>query len=113
MPPPQQPFNPNHLIRFNARCPVCASTFDLQHLRILGEREQQVLTYIDCAECGTAMVSVLSMSPNGMIAQGVVTDLSPEELIDVHDTDNISMNDVLAAHEFLEAEGQPLFPKKS
>lgn len=107
------PPNPNHLIRFNARCPVCEQTYDMQHLRILGERDQQVLTYIDCANCSTAMLSILSISPQGMTAQGAVTDLTPEEVIDSEELKPVSAEDVLLIHQYLDSGGQPLFPRKT
>jgi hypothetical protein len=103
-----QPFNPNNLIRFNARCPICQSPYDMQKLRILGEREQQLLAYIDCPVCSTAMLTILSLGPSGMTAQGVVTDLSVDEVVEMDDWDHITTNDVLAIHEFLEADRLPI-----
>jgi xanthine dehydrogenase molybdopterin-binding subunit B len=85
----------------------------MQHLRILGERDQQVLTYIDCAHCSTAMVSILSISPQGMTAQGVITDLTPEEVVDSEDLKPVSSDDVLLIHQYLDNGGQPLFPRKT
>lgn len=105
MPPqfPQQPqFNPNQLLKLNARCPICGNLYDLQKLRIIGEREQQVLAYIDCATCSTALVSILSMSPNGMTAQGLVTDLSVEEIVDSEAMRAVQADDILDLHEYLE-----------
>ena len=100
---PQQPqFNPNHLLKLNARCPICGNLYDLQKLRIIGEREQQVLAYIDCTTCSTALLSILSMSPNGMTAHGLVTDLSVEEVVDSEAWNMVKADDVLDLHEFLE-----------
>lgn len=103
-----QPFNPNNLIRFNARCPICQSPYDMQKLRILGEREQQLLAYIDCANCGTAMLTILSVGPTGMTAQGVVTDLSVDEVFESDEWNRITTDDVLSMHEFLESDQLPI-----
>lgn len=103
MPLPQQPqFNPNHLLKLNARCPVCGNLYDLQKLRIIGERDQQILAYIDCGTCSTALLSILSMNPNGMTAHGLVTDLSVEEVIDSEAWRHVQADDVLDLHEFLD-----------
>lgn len=100
---PQQPhFNPNHLLKLNARCPICGNLYDLQKLRIIGERDQQILAYIDCATCSTALLSILSMSPNGMTAHGLVTDLSVEEVVDSEAWRQVKADDVLDLHEFLD-----------
>lgn len=109
--PPQVPFN-NNILRFNVRCPICANMYDLQKLHILGEREQQVLAYIDCANCGTALISILSMTAGGMTAQGLVTDLTIEEVVDSEEWEKVSMNDVLDTHELLEQD-RPLWTGKS
>lgn len=107
--PSQPPFNPNHLLKLNARCPVCSNLYDLQKLRIIGEREQQILAYIDCQTCSTALLSVLSMNPNGMTAQGLVTDLTVEEIVDMDARRAVSDDDVLNLHEFLEMNTPGLF----
>lgn len=101
-PQPPAPFNPSHLLRLNARCPICGNVYDLQKLRIIGEREGQVLAYIDCATCSTALLSILTMSPNGMTAHGLVTDLSPEEVVEAEGWTTVSSDDVLDMHEFLD-----------
>lgn len=110
-PPNQPPFHHN-MLKFNVRCPICSNAYDMQKLKILGEREQQVLAYIECASCGTALVSILSMTPSGMNAQGLVTDLTVEEVVDSEEWNPISMNNVLEVHELLEAD-QPLWSSKS
>lgn len=102
--PPQPPFNPSHLLRLNARCPVCGNVYDLQKLRIIGEREGQVLAYIDCGTCSTALLSILTMNPNGMTAHGLVTDLSVEEVVDSEAWRPVSADDALDIHEFLDSE---------
>ncbi len=103
MPPSQFPqFNPSHLLKLNAKCPICGNLYDLQKLRIIGERDQQILAYIDCSTCSTALLSIFSMSPNGMTAHGLVTDLSVEEVVDSEAWNQIKDDDVLELHEFLD-----------
>lgn len=98
-------FNPgSNLMRMNVRCPVCGHLYDLQRLKILGERDQQLLAYIDCHHCSTGLLSILSVSPSGMTAQGLVTDLTPDEIIDADEHGSINNNDVLDVHEHLESD---------
>lgn len=80
----------------------------MQKLKILGEREQQLLAYIDCATCSTAMITILSLGPSGMTAQGVVTDLSVEEVVESDAWNMVNTNDVLDIHEFLESDQLPI-----
>lgn len=96
-------------MRMNVRCPLCGHIYDLQRLKILGERDQQILAYIDCGHCSTGMVSILSVSPNGMTAQGLVTDLSPEEIVDAQDVTPVGHDDVLEIHERLDGNHSNFF----
>ena len=106
------PSNFNHnIIRLNVRCPICGDVYDWQRLKILGERDQQVLTFIDCAACSTAVLSVLSMGPNGMTAQGLVTDLTLEEVYDYSEEDLIGTDEVLEMHEILENNPKFIFQR--
>lgn len=113
MPPPSPQFNPNHLLKLNARCPVCSNLYDLQKLRIIGERDQQILAYIDCATCSTALLSILSMSANGMIARGLVTDLTVDEVVDSEQWRQVQADDVLDLHEFLDRDQPGIIAPRS
>ncbi|MBI2984385.1 MAG: hypothetical protein HYY50_02060 [Candidatus Kerfeldbacteria bacterium] len=104
------PSNFNHnIIRLSVRCPSCSNLYDWQRLRILGEKDQQLLAFIDCGVCGTALLSILSISPNGMTAQGLVTDLTVDEVIDLEDRRTIGPDDALEVHEMLEADDRSFF----
>lgn len=95
------PGNGHNLIRLNVRCPVCQNAFDFQRMRILGEREQQFLTFIDCTSCGTGLISILVMTPQGMTAQGLITDLTADEVSDLDGQPEVSTDDVLDVHALL------------
>ena len=93
----------------NVRCPVCGSQYNLQKLRILGERDQQLLAYIDCGVCSSALLSILSVGPTGMTAHGLVTDLTADEVVDSEQWRLVKADDVLELHEFLDTAAHQLF----
>lgn len=99
----------NHLAKLNVRCPNCSNLFDFQRLQILGERDQQVLTYIDCAVCGTSLMSILSLTPAGMTAQGLVTDLVADEIPAVENETPLNHDDVLELYNTLERDATLFF----
>ncbi|MFH0952085.1 MAG: hypothetical protein V1838_02735 [Patescibacteria group bacterium] len=94
------PNNPN--LRLNGRCPVCQTMYSFQNLRVLGEKDQQVLTYIQCSHCSSGVVSVLSLNPFGLKASGVITDLNADEILELEGADNITDDEVMDIHEVLE-----------
>lgn len=93
-------FNSN--LRMNGRCPVCNSMYDLQKFKILAEKDQNVLTYIQCGQCGSAVLSMLTMNPQGLQAVGVVTDLSSDEVVNFEQGRPVSTDDVIKVHELLD-----------
>ncbi|MFC1662713.1 hypothetical protein ACFL04_00925 [Patescibacteria group bacterium] len=94
--------NPNSFnMRLNGRCPVCSTAYNFQNVRVLGEKDQQVLTFIQCSHCGSGVVSVLSMNPLGLKASGVITDLSAEEIIGLDGADDVTDDDVMDIHEIM------------
>ena len=97
----------NSSLRFSASCPMCRMAYDFQHIRVIAEQDQSLLTHITCGNCGTGVITVLSMQPHGIIVMGMVTDLTPEEFHFLRGTD-IREDDVLEFYAFLQsAEGAP------
>lgn len=105
-------FNAYHSnLRMNGRCPICNTMYDLQKFKILAEREQNVLTYIQCSHCGSAILSVLSMQPQGLQAVGLVTDLTSDEVVNFESGEhNVSVDDVVDMHEALDKD-QNIIPQ--
>ncbi|MFH1367247.1 MAG: hypothetical protein ABIH38_04680 [Patescibacteria group bacterium] len=100
-----QPQSPGfRQMRLNGRCPICQAMYDFQKLQILGEQDQSILVYLECPVCSASILSVLSMDPRGMSAQGMVTDLTSEEVFDLGMEGIIEADDVLAMHELLESD---------
>ncbi len=103
----------NPLIRLNGKCPTCSTAYDFQRLRILGERDQAVLAFLECGACGTSVLSLLQASPGGLSSHLLVTDLTADEVEQRLDRDGtISPDDLIDFHEFLEADSalHPFLP---
>jgi hypothetical protein len=101
IPVPQ--FN-NPLIRLNGKCPTCQTVYDFQRLRILAEKDQAILAYLECGSCATSVLSLLHVGPNGLATHLLVTDLLPDEVERRLDRDrSVSANELIDLHQFLEA----------
>jgi hypothetical protein len=88
-------------LHLNGRCPVCNTMYDLQKFKIIAEREQNVLTYIQCSSCGSAVLSMLTAGQQGLQAVGLVTDLTLDEVIAFEGNDAVGPDDVIALHDRL------------
>lgn len=95
-------------MRLNGRCPICNTVYDLQKYRVIGERDHNILTYIQCSHCGSAMLSLMSMNQFGLQAIGLLTDLTGDEVLPFERGDEVTENDVISLHRALE-EDQNIF----
>ena len=87
----------------NGRCPACNTAYDFQRLRILAEKDQSLLTYLECGSCRTAVLSLLQLGALGLSAQVLVTDLTPDEVYRRLDVGRlITSDEVIELHTFLE-----------
>ncbi len=91
-------------MKIGGRCPICQAMYDFQSLQILGEKDHSILVFMQCHVCQASIVSILSLDPRGMSAQGMVTDLTPEEIIKAGFTESVSVDDVLEMHIVLKKE---------
>lgn len=89
-------------LHLNGRCPVCNTMYDLQKFRIIAERDQNVLTYIQCANCGSALLSMMTAGQQGLHAVGLVTDQTLEEVVRFERGGPVTADDVLGMHALLE-----------
>lgn len=98
-----QQFNVFHSnLHLNGRCPVCNTMYDLQQFKIIAERDQNVLTYITCASCGSAVLSMLTAGQQGLQAVGLVTDLTLDEVATFEQGGAVVADDVIRLHDLLE-----------
>jgi hypothetical protein len=94
----------NPLIRMNGRCPTCNTPYDFQRLRILAEKDQAVLAFLECGQCATSVLSLLHVGPNGLASHLLVTDLTADEVESRLDRDQAVTGDQLIdLHQYLEA----------
>lgn len=91
-------------MKIGGRCPICEAMYDFQSLQILAEKDHSLLVYMECSVCQASIVSILSLDPRGMSAQGLVTDLTPEEITKAGFAEPVSADDVLEMHEALKEE---------
>lgn len=96
-------FNVYHSnLHLNGRCPVCNTMYDLQKFQIIAERDQNVLTYIQCANCGSALLSMMTANPQGLRAVGLVTDQTVDEVVRFERGGPITADNAIEMHDLLE-----------
>lgn len=82
-------------------CPLCHAAFNPLKTQIVAEREDAHLLYLQCRQCGSAVVALVTNGAGGLNTVGAVTDLTSRELPVLQDREPIGMDDVIELHAWL------------
>lgn len=99
--PQQNPYSPQDHLRLISACPLCQTHYNPWQTRILEERDDAHLIYLQCRKCGSAVVALVLTSGFGVSSIGVVTDLTHEDVLRFKGATPITPDDVLDAHALL------------
>lgn len=88
-------FNSPLNLKLIKRCPICSVDYQPANIQVLDENEFGVLTYASCASCKANLLSKFTSLPQGVIGNAILTDLSPQEVLDFATDTAIEADDVL------------------
>ncbi len=88
-------------LRLIRTCPICNADYQQAAIQVLDESEFGVLTYATCQSCGANLLTRLAAMPQGVIGNAILTDLTPTEVSNFSDSDDLTGDDVLSIHESL------------
>jgi hypothetical protein len=83
------------------RCAVCGHHFASSDIRVLGRREHVWAMQVNCRECRTR--ALLLAVIDGKSAHPIYTDLDPDEWQRFKDLPPLSLDEVIAFHQFMQA----------
>lgn len=85
-----------------AACPLCQATYNPLKTKIVGERDDAHLLYLECRQCGSAVIALITAGLTGLNSIGAITDLTSGELFNLADENMIGDDDVLELHRWLQ-----------
>lgn len=83
-------------------CPVCQTSYYPWQAQVLEERQEAHLIYVECHKCGSGQVALIITSAVGVSTLGLVTDLTPGDVVKFTSSDQVSVDDVMEIHQLLE-----------
>lgn len=83
-------------------CPLCQSSYTPIGARILAERDDAHLLFLECRQCGTAVTALVTAGPQGLTSVGALTDLTSVEVLDFADRQSVTHDDVLDLFDWLD-----------
>ncbi|OGL94909.1 hypothetical protein A2348_05480 [Candidatus Uhrbacteria bacterium RIFOXYB12_FULL_58_10] len=84
-------------------CPLCETKYAPAQARVLSEQDDTRLIHATCKKCGSATLALVVEGEAGGSTVGLVTDLSYDDVLRFHRGGRVSTDDVIEAHEGLEA----------
>ena len=85
-------------LKIISQCPVCDTKFNARQSRILEDRDDAHLVYLNCRKCLNSVIAVIRFGLQGISSIGMVTDLSYDEVLRFKEGDAVSVDDVLDVH---------------
>ncbi len=98
------PFNNKRLFEISGLipyCPVCEYRYKPLEARLLDEKEDICLIYINCKRCRASLLALIVDNQLGVSSFCLVTDLNMNEVMKFKDSAAISVDEVLELHSAL------------
>lgn len=83
-------------------CPLCQAHYNPLKTQIMAERDDSHLLFLECRQCGSAVVAVVTSGMSGLTSVGMVTDLTSQELFPSQHHHPVSADDVITLYQWLE-----------
>jgi len=89
-------------LRMLSACPMCQTAYHPLKTRVVAERGDAHLLYLECRQCSSAVVAIVTAGNSGLQSVGAVTDLTRSELAQAATDVTVSTDDVVDLVEWLE-----------
>jgi uncharacterized protein (DUF983 family) len=88
------------------RCPVCGQRYNLDKTRVIEGDDKptiggNLLVHTDCEKCKSSVMFSIAIDGPEIFTIATVTDLTSQDTVKFKDQEPITMDEVLATHEFL------------
>lgn len=89
-------------LRILAACPMCQTAYHPLKTRVVADRGDAHLLFLECRECGSAVVAIVTAGNSGLQSIGAITDLTRSELAQAASDATVSTDDVVDLVEWFE-----------
>ena len=89
------------------RCPICSNKYNAEQTSIIDTKDNQnferssMLVHTECERCKSSVVFSISMDGPEIFSVGMVTDLTSTDAKRFRDANNITVDDVIGFHGFI------------
>lgn len=84
-------------------CPACQASYYPWQAQVLEERQEAHLIFVECQKCGSGQVALIITSAVGISTLGLVTDMTPSDVVKFTNGELVSVDDVMDIHRLLQS----------
>ncbi|MDP3741257.1 MAG: hypothetical protein Q8R08_02925 [bacterium] len=90
-------------------CPVCTNKYTAEQTQVIESKDldkledASVLVHADCEKCKSSVVFNISLEGPEIFSVGMVTDLTSSDVRKFKESDNLSVDEVIDFHSFLQS----------
>lgn len=84
-------------------CPICEARSQAMNARLIGVQEETHLLHVQCKKCKHSVLAMVALNQTGVSSLGLLTDLSYEDVLRCTSQEQVTVNDVIEIHEYLES----------
>lgn len=88
-------------LRILTVCPLCRAAHPQLQAQVVAERDDAHLLFLECRQCGSAVVAIVTVGVSGLTSVGAVTDLTSAEVVDLPDRRTVVPDDVIDLYAWL------------
>ena len=96
------------LLSLVLHCPVCGNKYNAENTNLIDRSEfdrgedASLLVHTDCERCKSSVVFSISMEGPEIFSVGMVTDLTSADAMKFKNSSEVSVDEVIEFHDFLE-----------
>lgn len=99
----------NDGLKLVSYCPLCETRYNPMQARLVDEDGDTHLLHVTCKKCENAILALVLVNEDGASSVGLITDLVYEDVLKFQNNREISIDDVLEMHQFLESDAWKQF----
>ena len=88
-------------LKYIGHCPLCNTNYKQENAKLFEQSETAHLVHITCHKCKINFVVAVFLLGQGISTVGALTDLSLEDVKNVHHQDAITVDEVINLHNLL------------
>lgn len=91
----------NEGLKLISYCPICNNRYEQVEAKIIEERDESYLVHLKCRRCQSSVLALITAGALGLTSVGLITDLASQEVIKFREQPNVSADDAISLHQFL------------